>query len=158
MRAIIDAEFEPATDAEALDPDVAAGLDDLPAQYVLKAALDALRQVFRFPNEVEAAVRDGTTKMVNAQRRAIRLLHAVKADLERASNPPQPKVEHQLRPSTVERVRATSRHIVELGITAGFIDQAIIDQAFADGSLTPSSSESETAENRGYRSEHPPTY
>lgn len=119
---------------------VAAGLDDLPARFVLKAARDALRQVFRFPNEVEAAVRDGATEMVNAQRRAIRLLHAMKADLERAANPPQPKVEHQPRPWTVERVRATPRFLIDLGLAGGFIAQAIVDEAFQEGLPTEETS------------------
>ncbi len=115
---------------------VAAGFDDLPARYVVKAARFALRHIFRFPNEVEAAVREAAEESVNDQRRAISLLHGMKVDLERAANPPQPLVEHQPKPGkpwTVERVRAIPRYIIDLGVSAGFIDQAIVDEAFPNG-------------------------
>ena len=112
---------------------VAAALSDLPPRFVVNAGRSALHQLFKFPNEIEAAVRTIAEGLVENQHRAIRTLERMKTELQRATAPKQQAIQHQPKPWTVERVRTTPRFLIDLGLAGGFIDPAIVAQAFPDG-------------------------
>lgn len=101
---------------------------DLPSNVAAKAAADAIHTPFRFPNEVEARIRELADERLERIRLALRRLEAMQAIVTRATNnqprlAPPPDV-----PLTDAEVHAMQRGplggvLIRMGLAAGHIRQ-----------------------------------
>jgi hypothetical protein len=105
-----------------------AALSDLPSHILTKAAQEALHVPFKFPTDVEEKVREIGNAKLEAQRRAIRRLDAMQAELIRARTQLQieDKDRRHVEPITTTEVHALARspvgkELIRMGLAAGFI-------------------------------------
>ena len=112
---------------------VSAALANLPTRLVIRAARDALHQVFAFPNEVEGAIRRGAESLIEREQLAIAQMERLKREITRAAQPKQPQIEHQPRPWTVDRLRETPLSLVRMGIKINAIPPELVAEVYPDG-------------------------
>lgn len=105
-----------------------AALSDLPSHILTKAAQEALHHVFKYPTDVEAKVREIGDEKLEAQRRAIRRIDAMQAEIIRARTQLQieDKDRRHVEPISTEEVHALARspvgkELIRMGLAAGFI-------------------------------------
>lgn len=68
-------------------------LSDLPAWIAVAALDEAVHTPWQFPTDMEAGVRDIANGKLEEHRAAIARLEALRAEIERAANPPTPQLE-----------------------------------------------------------------
>lgn len=105
-----------------------AALSDLPSHILTKAAQEALHIPFKYPTDVEETVRKIGNEKLEAQRRAIRRLDAMQAELIRARTQLQieDKDRRHVEPISTEEVHALARspvgkELIRMGLAAGYI-------------------------------------
>jgi hypothetical protein len=103
-------------------------LSDLPGHILVRAAQDAVHETFEFPTDVEKKLREIGNAKLEAQKRAIRRLDAMQAELIRARTQLQieDKDRRHVEPITTAEVQALARspvgkELIRMGLAAGFI-------------------------------------
>lgn len=109
-------------------------LSDLPPKVAISAARQAIHRDFRFPNEVKPAIREIATGIIERQRLALHRLKLMRAEIERAANPPVPQIEEQPKVWTEEEVAHSNAMFRRLGISTRwrYIGNGEIENATAD--------------------------
>jgi hypothetical protein len=106
-------------------------LADLPAMISLTAAKRAIHRPFRFIGEIEVAVREISAELLEDRQLRLTAMRRHHAEIERALNPATPALPapDPEAPITAAGIRAMSAALREMGLKAGFITQAEVDEA-----------------------------
>lgn len=101
---------------------------DLPPFVVVKAMKEAIHVPFRFPNDVEAGIRDIASKEMIKHRQAQRRLQLMMEELERARSGQLLIEDEAAKTVTMAKddIRPLSPYLRKMGVTVGAIDPDIL--------------------------------
>ncbi len=133
--------------AEAWRKAMLLALSNLPTRVVIVAARKAIHDPFEFLSEVEPVIRRHAAEIHERHRTALKRLRAMEAEIQNALKPPQAQIaEAPPAPIPVDEIRTYSAAFVRMGLSAGFITQAQVDDAFPDGQPTETSFKIDTSD------------
>jgi hypothetical protein len=120
-----------AADTKVWRESMAEALSDLPAMVSLTAAKRAIHRPFRFIGEIETEVRAIAAEILAERHAALAAFRRHAADIDRALNPPAAALASPAadEPFTAEQIRKMSPDIRSMGLKAGFMTQAEVDDA-----------------------------
>lgn len=109
-------------------------LSDLPAMVSLTAAKRAIHRPFRFIGEIETEVRVIAAQILAERHGALAAFRRHAAEIERALHASAPTLPAPSagEPFTAEQIRKMTPDIRRMGLNAGFMTQAEVDDALAE--------------------------
>lgn len=116
-------------------------LSDLPAKVAVSATRQALHHSFRFPNEVQPAIREIAAEIIERHKLALHRLRMMHAEIQRAANPPVPQIAEEPKVWTQEEVEKMNAIFAKIGATTRW--------KLVDGEIQDANEKREWVDDRG---------